>query len=288
MPVQHSPQTPARGKKHKRGSHSTPPSAEKESKRPKEEEMIAKMIVMEDEIKALQEQNTDLRAMIQSGDNSPDKKEDLKASIDFLAALMEELRKEMTNASALIKSLKHVEEEVRCLRNQNRNLSERIIKLEDYSRIDNIVITGIDEKRNEDCRQICVDMFREVFGIKGVEIVRAHRLGPQSMRNRKMIVRFKMFAEKEVIMKNRRELRNRRPGVFIDDDFSPETLRIRQNLRPVVNLLRSIDERTHLRGDKIFYKGRLFSQSQLHDLPIDTHQACTKTQAGVTVFSGMH
>ena len=56
----------------------------------------------------------------------------------------------------------------------------------------------------------------------------------------------------------------------------------------MLKLLKTVDERSHLRGDKIYYNGRLFSQNQLHDLPIDPHNASTKTQSGVTVFSGKY
>lgn len=285
MPVQHSPQTPARGKKHKRssGSESTPQSAKQEKKRPRDE-MTERLDLIEGQIQTLQE----LAECSTKDTTITLKLEAFRISMDFIASSLDELKKELKSTKQEIKDLKHVKEEVSGLRNQNKILTDRIISLEDYSRRDNIIITGIRENRGEDCRVICADLFKEAFGMSSVSVVRAHRVGPQTMKNRKIIVRFKFFTDKETVMRNRRVLKDKRPGIYIDDDFAQETLRRRQSLRPIVNLLKSIDERTHLRGDKIYHQGRLYSHNQLHDLPIDPHQACTKTQAGITVFSGTY
>ena len=211
-----------------------------------------------------------------------------KVTVDFLSGTLDELKKSLHSTQQEVKMLSQVKEDVIHLRNQNRALVNRVNQLEDYSRKDNMIISGIPERQGEDCREICTALFKEVFDMSNVAIVRTHRLGHNTSKNRKIIVRFKFFEDKQRVIKNRMELKNKRPGVFIDDDYSQETLKKRQNLRPVVKLLKTIDQRAHLRGDKIFHNGRLYSQSELHELPLDPHKACTKTQAGVTVFAGTH
>ena len=121
-----------------------------------------------------------------------------------------------------IESLHHIREEVRIVRNTNTVLTDCINKQEDYSRRDNMVISGIVEKQGEDCRNICASLFKSVFEMDNVEVVHAHRLGPNSVRNRKLIVRFKYFEDKQKIMRNRKNLKARSPGVYVEDDFSQE------------------------------------------------------------------
>jgi len=89
-------------------------------------------------------------------------------------------------------------------------------------------------------------------------------------------------------MRNRKNLKEKRQGVYVDDDFSPETSRRRSSLLPVLKELKKVDSRAHLRGDKIFSKGRLFSHTHLHELPIDPHVACTESVGDITVFSGTY
>ena len=103
-----------------------------------------------------------------------------------------------------------------------------------------------------------------------------------------MIIRFKNHGDKEHVMRNRRNLKDRKPGVFVDDDFSPETSRRRTSLLPVLKELKKFDVKAHLRGDKIFSRGRLYSHRHLYDLPIDPHTACTVSSGEVTVFSGTY
>ena len=163
--------------------------------------------------------------------------DDLKATLSFFADSVEDMRKELIVAQKEVKSLHQIREEVRTVRSKNKVLTDRLNNLEDYSRRDNMVISGIAENLGEDCREICASLFKNVFDMKNVEVVRAHRLGSNTVRNRKLIVRVKYFEDKQKIMKNRKILKEKNPGVYIDDDFSPETLRKRQNLRPVLKQL---------------------------------------------------
>ena len=81
-------------------------------------------------------------------------------------------------------------------------------------------------------------------------------------------------------------MRDKQNKIYIDNDYAPETNRRRSSLMPVVRELRKVDPCAHLRGDKIFSRGRLFSYRQLQDLPIDPHVACTESRGEITLFSG--
>jgi len=284
-------ETPSRGKKNKRADSSgtTPPSSKKEVKRTKSE--MEKLDLIEGKLEILVgiKEKVDKMSEVRAMEDTvmTEKFDDLKQSIEFLSKSLLEIKSELKETKKDITHLHGMKEDIIVLRNQNQKLVQRITYMEDYQRRDNIVITGLAEINGENCREKCSQLFKECFNVEA-ELTRAHRLGPASVKNRKMIVRFKYFKDKEMIMSRRRVLKEKHAGVYIDDDYSVETLRRRNSLRPVVNLLKPLDERTHLRGDKIWYKGRLYSHNNIIQLPIDPHQACTATQGDVTLFSGIY
>ena len=85
-------------------------------------------------------------------------------------------------------------------------------------------------------------------------------------------------------MKNRAKLKG--SGFYLNDDLCSESKRARAKLVPVLKELKIIDKKAHFRGEKIFYNGKLYSEANLHDLPVSAHSSCTKTKDGVTVFAG--
>lgn len=236
--------TPTRKNKRKK-SDNTPTNQARNKKKPKEEKD------MEDEISVVETL------------------EKLTASIEFLTETVKEVKEELKAVKNELSAMKQLKEEVNSLKHQNTMLAERITQLEDYSRRDNIVITGIKENRGENCRSVVAEFLHECFEMTQVDIVRAHRLGPTTQPNRKLIVKLKNHEDKEKIMRNKRNLRDRNIKVFVDDHFSAQTARIRASLRPVLQEVKKVNPKAYLRGDKIYSDGRLFNHRQLHNLPID-------------------
>jgi len=99
-----------------------------------------------------------------------------------------------------------------------------------------------------------------------------------------ILVRFGKYQDKEEIMKKKRLLKG--TGIFLCDNLSMESQQKQTALVPILKKVQEIEPKAHFRGDKMFLKGRLYTEKNIHDLPIDAHQACTKSKDGVTVFSG--
>ena len=58
------------------------------------------------------------------------------------------------------------------------NFTNKLFDLEDRSRRNNLIIDGISESRNEtweECEEEIQKVFNEMFGVKNVQIERAHR-----------------------------------------------------------------------------------------------------------------
>ena len=85
---------------------------------------------------------------------------------------LKETKKEMME-------MKLMKDEIICIKAQNQMLSERITSQEDYSRRDNMLVSGLREVKDEVCRLVAQTFLKEAFDMNNVEIIRVHRLGGQ-------------------------------------------------------------------------------------------------------------
>ena len=97
-------------------------------------------------------------------------------------------------------------------------------------------------------------------------------------------MRFRFYEDKELVNRQRKYLKE--TGIFLNDDLCVESKRRRDSLIPVLKELKKVDVKAHMRGEKLFSNGRLFTADNIYDLPIDAHSACTKSDKGITLFAG--
>ena len=150
--------------------------------------------------------------------------------------------------------------EIKILKEQHRSeineLKDKIREIEDRSRRNNIRVEGLKESVNEDwltTKDKLHDMFKKQLGIKEkITIERAHRGGGQRQggKPRAIIAKILNFEDKELILTNARKLKG--TGVFIHEDFSRETVVIRQKLWEEVKQLREKGKYAVLKYDRIF------------------------------------
>jgi len=250
---------------------------------------------VEDALKKMREGMVDLGKI----GKLDDKITDLIASLAYVSKTVEDLTKDVREVKKDLHQHEHLKVELDSVKRQNKVLKEKMNDMENYSRRDNLEITGIDEHRGESVRDICVDLFKNKVGItEDIEIVRCHRTGKsddsqgvnshrrQYKQNgsRPILVRFRFYSDKEKILKKRARLKG--TGIYLNDDLSFESKRKRSNLVPILKRVREIDNKAHFRGDRIFFKGRLYGENNIHDLPVDAHNTCTKSSDGVTIFCG--
>lgn len=227
----------------------------------------------------------DLEGVVSSLESADKTMQCLQESINHLSNALISVRKDLCDVKAEMKEMAKLKTEVQKLKYENTYLKERVVDLEDYSRRDNIVVTGIKEADKEDCRLVCRELFRKLQIEENVEVVRTHRLGSKGHDSfRPLIIRFRFHENKEKVMKNRKLLKD--TGIFINDHLSIDATRKKNSLLPVLKELRQVNEKAHMRGAKIYSDGRLYSEKNVHELPIDAHSANTKTENDVTVFRG--
>lgn len=245
--------------------------------------------IVEEKLKALREREDTLSNTmdeVKKITSMDEKLTSLIKSVEYISDTVQDLQKELKLLKTELSKTKSFEHVIVALKTQNKVLTNRLNQQENYSRRDNLEISGVEEKQGESVQAICHKIFREQMGItREIEIVRCHRVGnSEYQRNRSILVRFRFYEDKENIVRNRVKLKG--SGIFLNDDLCQESKRNRTSLIPVLKELKKTDPKAHFREDKIFSRGRMYHEGNITDLPFDVHNACTKTVNGVTLFAG--
>lgn len=110
-------------------------------------------------------------------------------------------------------------------------LEEKVDYLENQSRRDNLIFTGIKERKGEtwdECVDEVVNVAKQIgVDLKRDDVVRAHRVGGKKV-PRNIVAKFSSWRKKEEILKNKVHLKGSQ--YFIFEDFSTKTLKERQAL----------------------------------------------------------
>ena len=212
--------------------------------------------------------------------------------------------------STITKSVEKLIDRNSLLTRENKELKERLIKLEYYSRRNNLHIEGIEEARGEqdsDCYKKVMDELERLFEAdvdedgqitktkrekaESMTINRIHRYGPyRTGRTRSIIFNLQWYGDREFIMRERKKLRE---TIYVNEDFPPEISERRRLLRPILKqALGKSDYRgkASLRYDKLVIRGKEYTLGNLKDLPNDLHPSatCENSSDDVVAFLGIH
>ena len=160
---------------------------------------------------------------------------------------------------------------------------ERVVEQENYSRRENIVISGLAENRGENCLFVVQEFFTHI-GFEHIFIQRCHRKGARRQEGgRDMIVRLLHYPEKMMILRSRARYPR---GVYINEDFSAETNRKINVLRPVFKEAKRIDSTTSMHKDKVYFKNKEYSVKNIKSINLDTSKLSEKHTKDVFAFAG--
>lgn len=164
---------------------------------------------------------------------------DVWKEIKRLEQIETEIKDVKKGFSEMKAELTEVKEDVADLKDDNvmlkkriKQIEEKVIYGEDYSRKKNIILNGIEEygeEKPEDCKTSAVRIMTDILGVEIIEedIERAHRI--QSQHSPKpIIIRFKDYKKKEKVMKKTKNLKDTVIGM--SDDYSAETRYERKKL----------------------------------------------------------
>ena len=125
--------------------------------------------------------------------------------------------------------------------------------MEDRSRRNNIRVEGVAESENENwatTKEKLRDIIKNNLGIKeNVIIERAHRGNRQKQSQKPRPIVAILYEDKENVMQHAKKLKG--TGIYINEDYSRETVIIRQNLWDEVKTLRDQGKYAKLQYDRI-------------------------------------
>ena len=207
---------------------------------------------------------------------------DLTKSIQFTEGQVDSL---ITTHHQVQSDNTQLKEQVKALHYQNSFLTDKVTQLDDYSRRENIKISGVTERYRENCWDTVYGILRTI-DCDNVDIQRCHRVGiRESGKTRDIIVRFMYYPAKMEVMKNRKYLPH---NVYINDDYSADTQRRISTLRPAFKKARSLDEEAKLVGDRLWYKGRSYTVDTIDQVDFDLQAMSTKQNDKVVAFAGRY
>ena len=142
---------------------------------------------------------------------------------------------------------------------ENKYLRERLRDMEHGWQRQNIRIDGLKEVKNEtweQTEQMLKIMIREKLEIGDVNNERAHMVvNTNSNLPRTIISNFSSFKEKQIVLSATKKLKEQ--NIYINEDFSEETMDIRKEKWKSVKSLRSQSKYAILVYDKLVVKGIL-------------------------------
>ena len=186
---------------------------------------------------------------------------------------------------------------------ENAELRKHIIKLEEYSRRNNLIFHGIPEKENERCEDDIKSFLVEKLGIADAQsriiINKAHRIGQRkAIVTRPIIVQFIYSAQVFEVFSKRMSLKHHattstsianktKSSLFITRDFPDDVVRTRKQLQQVLKVAKRIDPTSHLSKDKMIFNNKAHTLADCYKSePLKVEQLGSVHQMESVLFHG--
>lgn len=174
---------------------------------------------------------------------------------------------------------------------QNKQLSDKVAQLEDYSRRLNLKFDGVPESKDETDDKLRQAMYSvlqnslKLDDIANIKLERVHRLGRRTgnanasnNRPRPVIVRFLSYTDRDMVWRKRFELKG--TNIFVSEDFSNPTEETRRKLYPYLRSAKVAGAKCTLRGDRLIIEGKSYTTKTVQHIPIQYSPKYTSTRHG--------
>ena len=180
--------------------------------------------------------------------------------MEFSQAELKESRKELSHYVQLTNELKNITEKCNTLTDK---LQLRMDLQEDYSRFNNVRIEGVQEQAGENNEQLqlkITNLLSDKMQMNDINIDKIHRVSSQNENNarpshsRTIIMRLQKSSDRNLILKNSYKLKS--TGVFLNDDVSEGTMKIRKEKMEKLKEARSNGKIAYFIGRKLVIHNR--------------------------------
>lgn len=186
---------------------------------------------------------------------------ELTKSLEFTQAEVHDLKRE---ADHLRKSNSDNQTKIQDYGKKLEDLEQRFNYQEDYSRRNNLRISGLEEPQNDETWEQTSARVSELLlnklQLPTMNLERAHRVGPaSSSRPRTVMVRFERFGDREAVLRNARKLKG--TGIYINEDLCAASQAIKQSQFPLMKEARSQGKIAFFKHTKLIIKDRMGHRS---------------------------
>ena len=249
------------------------------------EKMENDMLSIKQEIKRIDEKTTSNDHSIQA--NSIQITE-IAESLQFTDKEVKDIKETLKETNSLPET---IEQTAFIVERNSKKQTERIEKMDAYSRRCNLIFEGVAENRSENCAEIINDILAQFLGIINAKIGfdKVHRMGkggnnPES-RPRVIIVKFTKHAYADDVYSRRRYLA--RSGVWIKRDYPEKTGKEVEILEKIVDMTSTSRDKAILTAsNNILYKGEIYDSDTIRKTDIDTRKLHEKENKDKIAFHG--
>ena len=192
---------------------------------------------------------------------------DLRVSLEFSQSELSDMKNSNIDLKKESIAMKiEIEEQKKII----KDLINRLDSQEDYSRKKNIRIDGIVESSSENNEQthLKVDqLLKDKLGLGNIKIDVAHRIpnrDSDSKSSRTIITRLNREPDRDSIMKSTRKLKQ--TGIFINEDFCENTMRIRKELYPKLKAAREANNIAYIKRRNLIIRKKSNQQKGVQSL----------------------
>ena len=192
---------------------------------------------------------------------------DLRVSLEFSQSELSDMKNSNIDLKKESIAMKiEIEEQKKII----KDLINRLDSQEDYSRKKNIRIDGIAESSSENNEQthLKVDqLLKDKLGLGNIKIDVAHRIpnrDSDSKSPRTIIARLNRESDRDSIMKSTRKLKQ--TGIFINEDFCENTIKIRKELYPKLKAAREANNIAYIKRRNLIIRKKSNQQKGVQSL----------------------
>lgn len=187
----------------------------------------------------------------------------LTTSLEFSQREIDDLKKALKDYDkeklANMKMNEALTDQIKSSKQEVKNMEERLNYQEDYSRRNNIRISGMAESGSgETWEQTAVkvtSLLADKLQLPGVELERAHRVGQRrDDKPRPVVARFTRYRDRETAMRSARKLRG--TNIYFNDDLCAASQSIKNAQMPQMKQARAMGKIAYFRHTKLIVKDK--------------------------------
>jgi ribA/ribD-fused uncharacterized protein len=263
------------------------------------DELIATVKSMQDNISKMNDSIVALTNEVVGLKSEKGKLSDIKTSLEFTQSELKISKQDIGDLKMKSTSLREdqsaIVSQLLAIQRENHEVKERLLKLETYTRRENLKLSGLIEPNNEtgdQCRKSVVAFFQdqlEITNAANIEFQRVHRLGKRVPgKDREVIVRFVRFGDRENVWSRKKKLKG--TSYIIKEDFPAEIESRRSQLFPIYKAALTQKKKAALIVDNLFIDGKKYTTSSLDSLSpeLQPKSLATKQIGNTIIFHGMN